>query len=289
MDQFLRPRQKLTRVFLFVFLALNVSRCALIAPPAPSELSGRLLLGGSGAAYPALQVLTTEFVERHPHVTIVYETSSQTSAAAKYIAEGRLDIGLIGRPLNEQENHPFLKEIPIARDAVILAVHPSVGVKNLTTIQAQEIFKGAIQSWSQVGGAGHAIVVLDRVEGETSKIALRRHVLGADLEITPNAIVTPTEKDMFTATAMVPDSIGFFSLTYAIQNPNKVHAVALDDVMPAIETVRAGAYRVVRPIGIVVNRDRMNASPLREFLAFLNSADARVLLMQAGLVPEAAE
>jgi phosphate transport system substrate-binding protein len=273
-------------VFLFVLLALGATRCAWLSPSATPELSGRLLLGGSGAAYPALQVLTTEFVERHPHVTIVYETSSQTSAAAKYVAEGRLDIGLIGRPLNEQENHPFLKEIPIARDAVILAVHPSVGVKNLTTIQAQEIFKGAIQSWSQVGGAEHAIVVLDRVEGETAKIALRRHVLGANLEITPNAIVMPTEKDMFTATAMVPDSIGFFSLTYAVQNPKKVNAIALDGVMPSFETVRAGAYRVVRPISIVVNPERMNASPLREFLAFLDSSDARALLAQAGLMPE---
>ncbi|CAG0974080.1 partial Phosphate-binding protein PstS, partial [Anaerolineae bacterium] len=227
-------------------------------------------------------------VERNPHVTVVYETNSQTSAAAKFVANGRLDIGLIGRSLNDQEINPTLEEIYFARDAVILAVHPSVWIKSLTTAQAQGIFNGTLQSWSQVGGAARDIVVLDRVEGETAKIALRKKVLGADLQVTPNAIVMPTEKDMFTATAMVPDSIGFFSLAYAIQNPNKVYAVALDGVMPSIETVRSGAYRVVRPIGIVVNQDRMNATPLREFLAFLKSADARALLMQAGLVPEAA-
>jgi ABC-type phosphate transport system substrate-binding protein len=60
----------------------------------------------------------------------------------------------------------------------------------------------------------------------------------------------------------------------------------LDGVAPALETIRSGAYRIIRPVGIVVNPKRMNTSPLREFLTFLNSDAARVALTQSGLVPE---
>jgi phosphate transport system substrate-binding protein len=269
-----------------LILALGITRCSFFSPAPPPDLSGRILLGGSGAAYPALQVLTSKFVEQNPHVTVVYETTSQTAAAIKFVAEERIDIGLIARTLNENEKQFDLKEIPIARDAVIIATNPSVWITNLTTSQIRDIFNGTIHSWAQVGGAAREIVVLDRVEGETAKIALRRHVLGADLPVLADVIVLPTEKDMYRATAMVPDAIGYFSLTYAIQNPNKVNVLMLDGVAPALETIHSGAYRIIRPIGIVVNPKRMNTSPLREFLTFLNSDAARVALTQSGLVPE---
>ncbi|CAG0945505.1 hypothetical protein ANRL1_02388 [Anaerolineae bacterium] len=67
-----------------------------------------------------------------------------------------------------------------------------------------------------------------------------------------------------------------------------MHAVALDGVMPSFDTVHSGAYRVVRPIGIMVNRDRPNTTSLREFLAFLDSVFASALAEGRALVLEQA-
>ena len=45
-----------------------------------------------------------------------------------------------------------LEEITIAYDALAVVVHPSNPVKQLTRRQLEDIFRGKITNWKQVGG-----------------------------------------------------------------------------------------------------------------------------------------
>ncbi len=279
---------KIFLVILASLLIVGVAHCAPSATPyAISNTSGKLVIGGSNAAYPALQALTTAFSQRYPRVEIDYESSSQTSTAVKYILERKLDIGATARPLNEQANHSDVKQIHIARDGIVIAVHPKVAVAALTSAQVQGIYQGTVRSWAQVGGPDREIVVLDRLEGAPSKIALRQFVLGANLATTPDAVFLPSERDMYEAVATVPDAIGYFSYTYVAPSSTRVRVVTLDGVAPSLETLGSGAYRVTRPIGVVVRSDQTNVSPLREFLTFLTTPEAHAALLKASVIPEA--
>lgn len=277
----------LTVWFGVLWLLFSPARaCFPIAPPTPTPAaSGHLIIGGSGSAYPLLAALTRAFTDRNPLVQVTFDTSSQTSSGIKAVAAGTYDVGAIARPLAESERLPKLREVWIARDAVVIAVHSKAKIEELSKSQVQAIYRGDVRSWAELGGSDSEIIVLDRAEGETAKIAMRQFVLGADLSVTARATLLPTEQDMFEAVANVPDTIGYFSMSYILSN-GKVHPVRLDGVQPTLETLASGAYLVVRPIGIVVREDRAGAFPLREFLAFLGSSDAAAQLRKAGVVPE---
>ncbi len=45
-----------------------------------------------------------------------------------------------------------LAEVPIAYDALAVVVHPSNPVKQLTRQQLEDIFRGKVTNWQQVGG-----------------------------------------------------------------------------------------------------------------------------------------
>lgn len=55
-----------------------------------------------------------------------------------------------------------LAEITIAYDALAVVVHPSNPVKQLTRRQLEDIFRGKITNWKQVGGDDRKIVVYSR-------------------------------------------------------------------------------------------------------------------------------
>ncbi len=282
----MRWRYSIIWTGLFSLLVPALTACSLFARSTPPSLpTGRLIVGGSGSAYPPLIALTRKFSDRYPHVQVTFDASSQTSSAVKAVARGTYDIGAIARPLRESELLPGTKVIPVARDAVVIAVHTRTGIEALSTSQLQSIYRGAVRSWADLGGTGCEIIVLDRAEEETAKIVMRQYVLGVDLTITPDAIMLPTEKDMFEAVVNTPGTIGYFSMSYVSQN-SKVRAVRVDGVQPSQETLSSGAYPIVRPIGIVVREDRASDFPLREFLAFLASREARDLVRKEGLEPE---
>ena len=60
-----------------------------------------------------------------------------------------------------------MAEVPIAYDALAVVVHPSNPVKQLTRQQLEDIFRGKITNWQQVGGDDRKIVVYSR---ETSSV-----------------------------------------------------------------------------------------------------------------------
>ena len=53
-------------------------------------------------------------------------------------------------------------EIIVAYDALAVVVHPSNPVKQLTRQQLEDIFRGKITNWKQVGGDDRKIVVYSR-------------------------------------------------------------------------------------------------------------------------------
>ena len=55
-----------------------------------------------------------------------------------------------------------LAEVPIAYDALAVVVHPSNPVTQLTRQQLEDIFRGKITNWQQVGGDDRKIVVYSR-------------------------------------------------------------------------------------------------------------------------------
>jgi phosphate transport system substrate-binding protein len=260
--------------------------CARVQGATEPQLT-RLRASGSGTCLPLLRILAAGQPDKA--MRLVFLPGLHTAGGVKGVARGSLDVGAISRPLTSDEESPELKITWLSSDGLVIAVHPSVseiGVTGLTSEQVRGIYSGAITDWRQVGASeGRPIVVIDRHEGESAKVALREHLLGAEdrLKVTSAAIAVYYESDMVDAVRTTAGSIGYFSLGYAVSQNVPVTRLRLDGVEPSVRAIEAGTYTLVRPLGIVT-RSEPPAS-VAAFLEWATGEQARAIMAANGYAP----
>ncbi len=76
----------------------------------------------------------------------------------KMLLEDQLSFSQSSRPLKLKEYQQAkergftIEAIPVAIDAIVIAVHPQLNLSGITLKQLQEIYTGKIKNWSQIGG-----------------------------------------------------------------------------------------------------------------------------------------
>ncbi|MGJ5676316.1 MAG: substrate-binding domain-containing protein [Nostochopsis sp.] len=212
-------------------------------------------MSGSISAYPALKVLASAYEAKNPTTTVSFLTPTKLEASIAAVKDGSLDIVILSRELKPEEKEGKLEYYLLAKDALLVATHPSVtNIINLTTEQLKGIYSGNIKNWKELGGSDAKIVILDRREKEPTKYLLRKYYLGQDLKISSEAIVLHNESEVILAIQNTPYSIGFFSLAYAISNNLPVNRLSLNGVVPSIKNIQKKKYQMVRPIGIIIKK-----------------------------------
>jgi phosphate transport system substrate-binding protein len=269
---------------------LGVTLCASCTPKTdnassvPPAQQQEIKISGSSSAYPAIKLLIDAYRSKAPDTTIELLPPSQSESAIASVKEGLVDVGSISKALKPEENDGSLAYQEIAKDALVVATHPSVkGVSDLKTEQLQAIYSGATTNWQAVGGPNETIVVLDRPEDESTKRLLREHYLGKDLKNAPDTVVLRHEDDLISATQNTPYTIGAFSLAYAISHQLPVNRLSLNGIAATPENVEAGQYKMVRHIGIVYKKSPSAAT--QKFIDFVFSSEGTEHLRKAGFIP----
>lgn len=242
---------------------------------APAEV---VRISGSGTCLPLLHLLTDNYPG--DAVDWRYLPGLHTGGGIQGVANGELEIGATSRELNDEEKALGLVETPLSDDGIVIAVHPSVTIDELTTAQVQDIYAGAYTNWSELGGPDLPITVLDRNEDESAKIIMREFVLGPDLVISPRAVSLYYELDMIQGVQSTAGAIGYFSLGYSLSHDVPVNHIALDGIDATVENIDSGAYRVVRPLGVVTSPDA--SAEIKAFLEWATSDEAQGLIVANG-------
>ncbi|MDI6692202.1 MAG: substrate-binding domain-containing protein [Anaerosomatales bacterium] len=266
-----------TVVGMAIVLLVLLASCQQRELPAASQ-AAKLRISGTDPAVRLLKVLASEYGDNS--VEFVFLPGHHSTGAIEGVSSGGLDIGAVGRDLFEDEQSLGLRHTVLCNDAVVLAANPSCGITKLTTEQVRDIYTGRCTRWSELGGADLPIVVLDRNEDESAKVAMRKHVFGASLEVTASAGVFTHESDMVEAVAATPGAIGYSSLGAATAVGNRVHVLELDGVRPTVANVHAGKYRVVRPLGAVIRRDA--PEPVTRFVEWAAGPEGRAVMERHG-------
>lgn len=215
-----------------------------------SKLSGNVTVVGSTSVTPLAEELGQVFQESNPDLFIEVQGVG-SSAGIKAVNEGTADIGMSSRNLKEAEKAFGLTEHVIAYDGIVVAVHPSNGVTNLTSDQVVAIFKGEVKNWKEVGGADLPILVVTREAGSGTRGAFEE-LLKLEEEKDGNKV------SMIVADALVADgngavkaniaskegSVGYLSLDYADET---VKMTQIDGITPSAETVKDGSFKISRP------------------------------------------
>jgi len=198
----------------------------------------------------------------------------------KQVGEGLVDIGNSGRKATDDEIRRYqLKLYQWAIDGVAPVVNPKNTVKALTKSQMRNIFSGKVNNWRMLGGENRKINIYTRDEASGTREVFWDKGLDKG-QITTGAHVVVSNGAMKSAIAQNPYGIGYVSVGHIDAT---VVPVVLDGVVPTIETVQNGAYKVAR--GLYSNTKGEPVGLTRKFIDFLYTPDGKKIIEKHGFIP----
>lgn len=253
-------------LWLLILLTLPAAGCAL--------RSNRLEVAGSTSVQPLADRLARAYRQEGGAWVVVQGGGS--SAGIEAVRSGVVQVGMASRSLTAEESDAGLVAHRIAHDLLVLILHPSHPVDQLSTEQLRHLFAGQVTDWAEVGGRPGPVRLISREAGSGSREAFRQ-LVGP---VSPRAIILGSAGAVRAAVMQDPQAIGYVSLPAA--RAGGVKMVAVDGRWPG-----EPGYRLWRPFLLVTRGqpDREAAS----FIRFVLSPPGQRLVQEEGLVPVGAE
>ena len=245
---------------------------------ASSDLSGTVGTDGSTSMEKVIQLLSEQFQNDNPGVTVTYNPTGSSSGITA-VKEGSTDIGLASRDLKDDEKEG-LTQTTIALDGIAVIVNPENGVEDLSVAPTKQIYTGEITNWSEVGGNDGEIVCIGREAGSGTRdgfesITDTKDACKLSQELTSTG-------DVIQTVAGNPNAIGYASL--ASLN-DTIKAVTVEGVECTEDTVLDGSYKIQRNFNVITNDSKELSPAAQAFFDYITSADAADLISKAGAVP----
>ncbi len=208
------------------------------------------IVGSTTVAQPMEKLV--EVYKELGHTDDIEVQGNGSSAGIKATIEGTADIGMVSRELSEEEKGTGIIETVIAYDGIAVIVNPNNSVENLTNEQVKGIFEGTITNWREVGGSDQEIIVVTREAGSGTRSAFEEIIGLLDESkastIVDTALVSEGTGAVMATVASKEAAIGFISLGYMDQT---VKGLDINGVKPTTDTVKAGEYKISRPLLVV--------------------------------------
>lgn len=258
--------------------ALSIAVCAVLVAAgcarATTTDGGDVVLAGSTS----IQPFAERWAEAY-HAGRVTVQSGGSTAGIKAARDGTADFGMSSRQLHDSEA-AGLVQIVVARDGIAVIVHAENPVHALTLRQLRRIYSGEVRNWREVGGGDAGITVITREEGSGTRDTFQELVMGTGVNIAREALVTAYSGGLRKMVAEDPRAIGYVTFS---QINARVHAIALDGVIPTEQTIRDATYRLQRPFLFLTRGAPTGAS--EKFLKFVLSPRGQSIARAEGLAP----
>ncbi|MBU0943512.1 MAG: phosphate ABC transporter substrate-binding protein [Proteobacteria bacterium] len=261
-------------------LLLSSSSGALASDLAPfTGQQGSLRIAGGTAHISVMKEAAKQIIQSNPKIQISI-AGGGSGLGIKQAGEGLIDIGNSGRKATDEEISKYdLKLFKWAIDGVGVVVHPENSVKGLSSVQLQDIYVGKISNWQELGGADRQINLYTRDEASgTREVFWKKGLNKGDISAKANVVVS--NGAMKTAVAGDPFAIGYISVGHMDQS---VTPLALDGVLPNLDTVRSGEYRVSRGLYSLSKGEPSGLAKL--FLDFILSPSGQQIVAENGFIP----
>lgn len=244
-----------------------------------ADLSGTITMAGSTSMEKFANALAESFMAKYPGVTVTAEFTG-SSAGIEAVLAGSVDIGNSSRSLKEEEKASGAVENIVAIDGIAVVTDPANTVTALTTEQLQDIYTGKVKNWSEVGGEDGAIVVVGREAGSGTRDAFEELLAIQDQCAYANEL--DSTGAVMAKVAATPGAIGYVSLDVL---DDTVQTIALDDVEPTEENIKAGSYLLSRPFVMATNGETAEQSEaVQAMFDYLKSEEGQDLIKAVGLI-----
>ena len=252
-----------------------------------------LSIKGSDTMVHLVSSWAEEFMKNNTETDIsVTGGGSGTGIAA--MINGTTDICASSRAIQEKEKKQAEKnkvspvEIPVARDGIVLIVHPQNPVNSLTIDQLRLIYTGKISNWKEVGGLDNPIILLSRESSSGTFVFFQEHVLNKE-DFSNSARLLAGTSALVQAVAADRGAIAYVGLGFAAEAKGTIKTLGVQaagqtgPVLPSEESVRSGAYAVSRPLFFYTNGAPKDTA--KKFIDFCLSPAGQKIVRETGYVP----
>lgn len=245
---------------------------------------------GSDTMLPVARQTAERFMHKYDdvHVTV---TGGGTGTGIAALMDHTIDIAMASRPIKPGEKMKArsaginIEEIIIAYDALAVVVHPSNPVQRLTRNQLEDIFRGKITNWNQLGGENRKIIVYSRESTSGTYEFFKENVL-KNKNYLPGRLTMSATDAVIQSVSRTKGAIGYVGLAYLSAHV-KTLSVSYDEdgryTLPSIENAINKTYPIVRPLYYyykVENKDAV--APL---LRFILSTEGQDIIKKSGYIP----
>ena len=269
---------------------MKVRRNLLIALSLLSLGANAQRIKGSDTVLPVAQQTAERFMNQHPDARVTV-TGGGTGVGISALMDNTTDIAMASRPIKFSEKMKIkaageeVNEVIVAYDALAVVVHPSNPVKQLTRQQLEDIFRGKITNWKQVGGDNRKIVVYSRETSSGTYEFFKESVL-KNKNYMASSLSMPATGAIIQSVSQTKGAIGYVGLAYINKEVKPIH-VSYDAgktfTEPSFENAKNKAYPIVRPLFYYY--DVKNEGKVKPFIDYILSAEGQATVKQVGYIP----
>jgi phosphate transport system substrate-binding protein len=271
LNAFLKKLPKVT----FLFLAM----VAILHSHVYAEEVIRI--GGAGSTLGSMKLLAAAFEKKHPGTRVVVLPSIGSIGGIEAVSRGGVDIGLLGRPLNEKERRLGLSVIEYARTPLVFVTREDINVSNLSTQEIIKILRGDIKTWPN----GERIRLILRQPTESNAISVREisTEMSKAMDIAmsrPWRVIALTDQETTSMVEKTPGAFSFCSLAQLIFEKRKIHALSYNGINPFSKNSVNNHYPIFKTHAMLT---KLNPSvEVKQFIDFVKSPEGKKILEESG-------
>lgn len=173
---------------------------------------------------------------------------------------------------------------PVAWDALVIIVNIENPVSSISLQDVKNLFNGKIKNWKQLGGDDAPVEVFVRKSKNSGVGRTLRINVFADFDKKLYSTKQfkssgPLEKGIIAN----KNAIAVTGISSARLRDVKI--LKLDGVAPSVANVKAGKYKIYRPLYITYNPASPRLEDVKKFIKFSHSKEGRQAMKKNGVVP----
>lgn len=232
-----------------------------------------------------------EFLRKEKGMSIQVDTQGGSSGGITALGEGRVDIAMSSRPLNDTDKQKYpntdFKPLKIGEDAVAMIVSKDVwdsGITSLSKAQMQAIYERKTKKWNELGGDSRRIAFFNKEPGRGTWEVFAKWLYGKTDKAPP--VAHPEVGANQEARNKVAGSRGALSQLSASWVDNKTIfalGVKMEDgtiIKPDAQGIVSGTYPLSRPLYIMTNGEPTGGTKV--IIDFLLSDQGQELVTKHG-------
>ena len=253
----------------------------------PSPSASPVRISGSTTVNPVVAE-AAEHLREARGMRLRTDTSGGSSGGINALGDGRADIAMSSRPLNERDRRVFpdtdFRPVRIGEDIISIIVSRDVhlaGIRSIDKTRMRGIYEKTIRNWETLGGRDRRIVFFNKEPGRgTRQVFLEWLYGGPDNAPRVSHPEVGANAEVRSKVARTPGALSFVSSAWVDERTIFPLALRNADGESPADTATDGEQPLVRPLYLITDGEPRGGAAI--LIDYLLSENGQALVRKHG-------